>query len=85
VLWLREGDEARRGVRIVVAARAVIAFDAREIALELRAAEELVVVNDAAEEAEELGARHRGELLGDVGLIELFRAVYGHRSMAARP
>ncbi len=66
-----EGDESRRGVRVVVSARAVVALDPREIALQRRAAEERVLVEHAAKQTEELGTRRRSQLVGDVGRVEL--------------
>ena len=60
-------DAPRASVRVVIAARAVKALDAREIALEDRVVVDFVVEDDAAEETEELGALRRGEHVLEVG------------------
>ena len=52
----RPDHSTRTRVRVVVASRAAISFDAREILLQREAIEELVVVDDAAKEPEKLGA-----------------------------
>ena len=59
----RHVDDARRArVRVEEPAPAVVALDPGEVALQHRLVVDRVVVDDAAEEAEELGARGRGEL-----------------------
>ncbi len=68
-------DPTRARVRRVIPARPVVALDARQIPLEGRGVEDLVVVDDAAEDTEKLRALLGGELVLDVGLGDAVGAV----------
>src|SRR5262249_11496728 len=70
-------DAAGPRVRSVVAARAVVALDAGEVALELQAIEDFVVVDGAPEEPEELGARRGRNLVFHVAFVDLARPFNG--------
>jgi hypothetical protein len=70
VLVARVDDAAGARVRLVIAARAIGALDALQIALEDVGVEELIVVDDPAEEPEELRAGRRRQLVRDVVLVE---------------
>ena len=56
-------DPGCAGVGFEEALAAVVAFDAREVALQRRRIEDRIVEDDAAKETEELGARGGGELV----------------------
>ncbi len=79
VLGARVLDAPGAGLSLVVAAGAVVALDALEIALDHAAIEDLVIVDDAAKEPEELGAGRRGQLLLDVRAGDGVSALDAHR------
>ncbi len=72
-------NETGRCAGVVVTAGSVVALHPREIALERRAAEELVVVDDARKEPEKFRARCGGQLLRHVGCVDLAGAPHGDR------
>ncbi len=72
-------DAGGPSVRVEEAAATVVALDAREVALEHRRVVDRVVVDDAAEEPEELGAGGRREPIRDVVGVHPSCPADGHR------